>query len=322
VPLRTWHSDLVRIVAPFQVASLLLTTAGRPFPAVQQPLIVACRPDTSVAELGQRVTLRAFTTPIDTAAAPARYLWSTSAGVIIGKGPTAEWQVPAEQPGAYTATVDVRHSSSSETCSIRVVVLRADATRSAETRRLFLTPDHKKEAKGFRRYSYLLFGTLPSDEMTRQRYLAALTAYTSIPTVPDVFLRDLNVTWLPLTELPRTEDQYAAEWLLKHYDWERARDFLTRLPGDHLDGPYIVTYGEPLSDVDVLEKDYLYQDLSSVPPELVAAWVREFMLQAAQEHFWNVRTKPMLALRLRTVIEVLAGALPNPKSLATSIAWR
>ena len=55
----------------------------------------------------------------------------------------------------------------------------------------------------------------------------------------------------------------------------------------------------------------------------MTAWVREFTLQSAQEQFWRDRSWPVFALKLRTVIGVLASALPDVKgSVAALIVLR
>jgi hypothetical protein len=297
------------------IATLLMNGSAA---AAQDLSGVACRPDTPVAELGARVTLRAFA---QKNLSGVTYRWRVSAGTIEGDGPTVQWVLPTQQPQAYVATVDLRRGARSGSCTLQVLALRSDPQRGTEIRRQFLAPTQQEQA-GLHLYSYLLLGSPPSDDVTRQRYLVALRAYLSVSPLPEGIVSDadLNVTFLPVKERPRTKAETSAEWLLEQYDWERARFFLRRLPGDRLGGPYIFSSRQPLSQVGVLQRDYLDQDLSIVPPELVNAWVREFMLQSAQEQFWNERTGPMLALKVRTIIGVLAAGLPRANQ-AIAIVW-
>ena len=90
-----------------------------------------------------------------------------------------------------------------------------------------------------------------------------------------------------------------------------------------MEGPYIVSTLNPLSGTERLSSKYLYQDLSLVPPHLVSLWVREFMNQAEQEHFWEERKAVQLVLKLRTTIGVLAIGLPDVQAgLRQWIVWK
>jgi len=130
----------------------------------------------------------------------------------------------------------------------------------------------------------------------------------------------LNVTYLPLTERPGSKPD--AEWLLEHYDFARARALLNVIPGNHTLGPYIISYYKPLSGVKRLSSQYLYQDLSTVPPQIVVLWVNEFLKQAAQENFWDEDTVMTCVLSMRKVIEQAAASVPDvSKSLKTILRW-
>jgi hypothetical protein len=131
----------------------------------------------------------------------------------------------------------------------------------------------------------------------------------------------LNITYLPLTAPPPVEA--SAEWVLEHYNYARARVLLRALPGVHRNGPYIVSVLQPLSGVGVLSGKYLYQDMSSVPPDLVLLWVKEFLNQAAQERFWEEDTARQFVLKLRTNIGRAAKAWPHVQAaIVTLIFWR
>jgi hypothetical protein len=133
---------------------------------------------------------------------------------------------------------------------------------------------------------------------------------------------ELNIAYVPLRATP--DRQAAADWLLLHYDYARARSILRLFPAGNREGPYIVSSLRPLGGPAAagLSPPYLFQDLSKVPPHLVASWVKEFLNQAAQERFWEDRSGERFALKLRVTVGVLATALPEvKKALDTWIAW-
>lgn len=194
------------------------------------------------------------------------------------------------------------------------------------------------EKKGYGLYSYLLFGSHPT-EATRERYLRAVTAYLTIPPIGElegpIPPQQLNITYLLLKDRPPrkyaeclqsqcvTNKRAVAVWVLNHYDYDRAQVLLGAVPGLQRNGPYIVSHFNPLTGIGTLSGQYLYQNLSWVPEDLVLSWVKEFLKQAAQEHFWEERTAQQLVLKLRTAIEILAKGLPVVQGgLHKWIAWR
>jgi hypothetical protein len=106
--------------------------------------------------------------------------------------------------------------------------------------------------------------------------------------------------------------------LVGNYDYARAQGMLALLPDSHMEGPYIISVAEPLSRTRALPTQYLYQDLSSVPPELTRLWVKEFMAQAQENEFWKTRSKDQFVLRLRTAIGMLSQQIPD---FGKSITW-
>jgi hypothetical protein len=209
---------------------------------------------------------------------------------------------------------------------MRVTVLRDGEQRGVFTRvtgRSVLAPG-AVEAPGYGLYSYILFGN-PPDEMSRDRYMKTIEAYLSL--IPDLTAlekyakpSELNATYVPIDVEPPMS--VSAEWVLHHYDYARAVILLRALPGSRADGPYIVSSLKPLTGSESLTGDYLLQDLSSVPSDLVADWVKLFINQASQQRFWETRSGSLLALRLRTAVGVLAIGLPDvQKSLTGWISW-
>ena len=147
-------------------------------------------------------------------------------------------------------------------------------------------------------YSYLLFGSRPSAE-SRPRYLAAIQAYLDmLPSVQGleregVPRKALNVTYLPVKDpavvtAVASADPLAPEAVLQHYSYERARVLLAKVPGGpRLDGPYLVSYREPLGRVERLVGDYGWVDMSAIPAARVRHWIRIFIREAAKQDYWE-----------------------------------
>jgi hypothetical protein len=175
------------------------------------------------------------------------------------------------------------------------------------------------EDPGYGLYSYMLLGSAGG---SRERYVALAAAWAS--TLQDVgeFVANaiprsrLNVTYLLEEVIAPTP--LAAEWLVDHYNYTRARIFLDKFPGSRLgDGPYIVSVPTPLSTASRVSGDFLFQDLSTVPPSLIGPWVKEFVAQAAQENYWQPQAMDQMVLKLRTDIGIAALALPDVKKAAS-----
>jgi hypothetical protein len=200
------------------------------------------------------------------------------------------------------------------------------------TGRDFLLRD-EDETDGYGLYSYLLFGMPPTDA-TRDRYVQAMQAYLRFSEVKDlrkyVPIAQLNVTYVPLLAKPRSLE---AKLLVDtaYYNYPRSQAFLAKFVRQScVPGPCIASTAGPLTKAAQVTDKYLFQDLSSVPPEIVVLWVQEFVEQSAQEGFWRERNGPQVALKLRTAIARLAaGIVPGQKSakdwqsiLSTLLFWK
>jgi hypothetical protein len=290
----------------------------------QPPPLLACSPDRPVVSQDGTVMLRAWAAVPDLQT--QNYTWAVTVGVISGQGREVRWDFKGVPSGIYTADVKVEAGKILRgNCSIRVAVTEPErGTFARESGKAFLTPG-QQEAPNYGLYSYVLFGSHPT-EASRARYLSTLQAYLGM--IDDVVkLEDyvsrskLNVTYLVLASTAAKGSD--ATWLLGHYDYARARVFLDRLPGSRKEGIYLVSCLKPLSSAP--DPPYLVQDLTAVPtepPDLISWWMREFLNQASQERFWQPKTTELLALRLRTSIAVLAAGLPEvQKGVDSWIAW-
>jgi hypothetical protein len=181
------------------------------------------------------------------------------------------------------------------------------------------------EARGYGLYSYLLFGSPPTDA-TRARYVATVAAcLENVPPADDMeaYLprRRLNLLYLMVDDpvpfrlsavRPGTPAlQNAVEWVLAHYNYARARTVLSALPGQYRDGPYIVSHPEPLTGHTLLTGEYLVQNLSHTNPGLVGEWVDTFLVEASRPDYphWAVLRRFMD--ELRNTIRVVTNEWPD-----------
>ncbi len=194
----------------------------------------------------------------------------------------------------------------------------------------FLVRDQAEE-EGYGLYSYLLFGCKPTDA-NRDLYIQAISAcverFSKIKHLEEIGFqrRELNVTYIPIHEpTPTTEGGLSPEWILEHYDYERARLLLKSLPGAYSDGPYIISTFNPLSSYQTLSKGYFHQDLSKIPParsDLIHAWVKEFLERVSRPENKNEFTMKRLVTKIRIEISIAAESLPEIISALNSlIAW-
>jgi hypothetical protein len=194
------------------------------------------------------------------------------------------------------------------------------------------------EAEGYGLYSYLLLGSAPTPA-ERPRDLAAIAAYLNyIPRRVDADRyaqpSQLNITYLCVTtqppatvidvkegDLSASNDLSAVEWLLDHYDYNRARNVLRALHGPHSDGPYIVSARQPLTGAAGTSAGYVRQDLSHAPPEFAASWVKIFLSESEQMPGTPGGLQEA-ALKLRETVALAADSLPQIQAaLKKWITW-
>jgi hypothetical protein len=206
-----------------------------------------------------------------------------------------------------------------------------------QTGREFLLPQ-QPETTGYGLYSYLLFGSPPTDS-NRDRCLAAAAAYIeTLPRITDMLAyappSHLNITYLPVTDLPPPEVlglragatgpplAKGAQWVLEHFDYARASVVLAAVPGRHLNGPYLVSARRPLTGSERLTGEYGVQDLSAAPPELITAWVTEFIDRSQQDNPFGKGNARELVLTMRGVVREAARQWPQVvASVDTWITW-
>lgn len=188
---------------------------------------------------------------------------------------------------------------------------------------------NQPEAPGYGLYSYLLFGSLPS-EATRPLYVAVVQA--SLGKVEPIerkveagyALAQLNLYLIPLYKAP-PPDVKAADvpgWIVDNYDYARASRILGAVPR-HGTGVYIISVlGKPIDPARQLTPPYLWQDLTHVEPTITAAWIQHFLDQSAKERPWEESMGEKLALDLRNYIELAANqAHVTLPAMATALKW-
>jgi hypothetical protein len=267
-----------------------------------------CTIDKPTAEPTDRVRLSVLSTPGDSKS--ENYRWSVPVGRIEGVGSDTNWLLTNSPAGKYIATLSmVRGDSQDAICSVHLYVI--EPVRGTTSRGL-LVPG-KRAPPGFGLYTYLLFSS-PPDASSRDRYMKAIETYLrlspSLEQMEDVVdKREINLNCVPVNSSPLGDVD--PEWILRHYDYARARGFLTAMSGTYFEGPYLLSASRQAADGESLSRPLLFQDLSLVPPHLVAAWYEHFLNEAAQRDFSTATSVGDLALRARTLIAVLAIALPD-----------
>jgi hypothetical protein len=288
----------------------------------QQPIDVACSPSTPVVSASETIRVRAWAT---SAGESLSFRWATTTGLIGASGVNVEWTPEASEARPYRATVRVDGAGGAwGTCTVEVwPAVGGRGPGDREAGRALLVPGAQAPG-GYGLYSYILFGAAPL-ETKRERYLKSLEAWrTLVPALAELerYLKpdQLNVVLVPVQKA--ADGRVSAEWLLENYDYARARVLLRAVGRSGRDGPYIVSTLQPLGEGAPLTGEHLFQDMSSVPPALVAAWTSEFLTQSAQQRFSEARTGPQLALRMRTTLRILGMGLGDVQnSLGQWISW-
>jgi hypothetical protein len=289
-----------------------------------QALDVACSPSMPVVAPSETIRVRAWAA---SDAGPLTYRWVATTGRIAAVGSDVDWTIDvSDARPPYSATVRVDSTAGeSGTCTVEVwPALGARKPGGQEAGRALLLPGRHMPT-GYGLYSYILLGSEPLNPMRRERYLKTLEAWRAlVPVLAELerYLKpaELNVTLVPVQR--PGDGNVSADWLLEHYDYARARVLLRAVGQTGRDGPYIVSSLEALGETAPLVGPHLFQDLSSVPPPLVAAWTSEFLSQSSQQRFWEPRTGARLALRMRTTLRVLANGMGDVQtSLGQWISW-
>lgn len=200
----------------------------------------------------------------------------------------------------------------------------APPTRAVTAARAFLL-DGQHEARQYGLYSYLLFADPPSPAAL-PRYRAAISAFLELDPVEEMskyIAPDLiNITYAPIRETgngqPRSVDD-----VLRRYNYARAKAILSAIDVSLTSGPYIVSSRQPIVPGQVPTGEYLWQDISTVPPELERLWIREYLHHAVNEDgFFDQEARATWTTRLRTALAITAAGVPEvQKAMSTLVRW-
>ncbi|HEU4890429.1 MAG TPA: hypothetical protein VFT47_02695, partial [Vicinamibacterales bacterium] len=240
-------------------------------------------------------------------------------GGRVVKRPDGRWLWDLTDVDGGYHTVDVRAVDSAGWIGSCSIVVRVRGTRSGKliSGRTLLARANREEI-GYGLYTYVLFGAQPNAAM-RERFMAAIDAYLNV--IPDIegFQQNLalpqrNVTFFPVDQPLSTDIRSDAAtfkaWLLEHHDYARARQILQPIEAARRDGPFLLSCAEPRSAAPKSAGPCLFQDLSTVPPRVVTLWMQEFINHAQMAQFSKTAFAPPFAVRVRTVIALLADNVP------------
>ena len=302
------------------VSSSALGAADKRSEETEPGPVLTCTPDQTSVFPGETTTVKVLVNP--DVKEPLTYRWSATAGQIESKGSEATWSFAGVQPGLYEATVRVRYQKGNERgYLVRVAVNERPPERGRKSGWHLLVKG-KQEEEGYGLYSYVLFGSTPEGEglkiftETVKAYLSLMPAIVGLEEYSP--RKELNISYLPVKEEnPEANDdpkeKLTPQWVLKNYDLARASAILSKLDGNYHDGPYIFSFLSPPLKSAIAPRPYLTMDLSKVPLNLIRAWMKEFLNQAAQERYWEERRVPRFVLSLRTGIAVVSIGFPEAK---------
>lgn len=202
-------------------------------------------------------------------------------------------------------------------------------TVGIQTGRAFM--ENCREDKGYGMYSYFL---LPSPPLEHDR--------DKIHTIIKTFLRkvstteslesyfdktQINITYLPVSNaqaiqslldtgsngeaIPEILLDTAADMILSFYDFGCAKYILSKLPGAHHDGPYILTSKKPVVSHGYADSIVLNQDISWAGHGLDEVWVKEFLKQIESKRSFSDNFIDQLALNLRVFVNRMANTIPK-----------
>jgi hypothetical protein len=286
-----------------------------PLSAHAASLAVVCSVDAPV--VGPHENVRANVYALGPEGESLRYTWKASGGSLEQTNKAeVEWTPNGAASGTFTLSAEVT-GSAGDTGACSVAVIAGSSDRSVEpagsgfTRQIrsAMLIKGKPEEEHFGLYSYMLLGA-PVNDSNRERYSIFLNSFLNEVLHYDRLNKEFAPQYLNIAYLPVRNDlpvSFKVDWVLSHYDYERAQGLMSRFTELHGEGPFIISVAQPLSRLRQFSdpKPRLIEDLSTVPVSVVEFWVKQFLVQTAQDK-WDSATLSGLALRVRTAIEVAA----------------
>ncbi len=305
------------------VGLLLAGVVGR----AQDGPAVICSLDPPLLASGETATAKVLADVPDRSA--VHYEWSATGGGFaenLAAGSTVGWIAPSGGQRSYELTVVARRGEQViGSCKVSVTVEATVRSSPSAPSQGFQTEGSillqgVSERPGYGLYSYLLLASPPEGDGAARVHALLQTYLDEILAVKGLegYFKSsqLNVTYLPLQQA--MEEQLTVDSVLDHYDYARAKLLLSKIPGSHTTGSYILSSLSPLTAAASVQGSYLLEDLSAVPASAIPFWVQQFLSQTAQQRFWEAKTLDGVALRLRTAIAIAAEGLPDVRKAVTS----
>ncbi len=180
----------------------------------------------------------------------------------------------------------------------------------------------QQEESGFGLYSYILFKSRPT-ALKKNLYIEMIlkvfgrTHKLDKHTNRDTPKKELHVTYFLIqTAAPKMQmkPEAMAEWILEHYDYQRAGKIMRKASVLEQNGPLLLSAFQPLtSSAAQIDSNILMQNFSKIPSDrkhLIHAWVDTFFNHASIPQKWDDASLSQLVLDLRTGIARAARIMP------------
>ncbi len=178
-------------------------------------------------------------------------------------------------------------------CTGKAFTTQAVGEKGLQTGQALLV-GNEPEGQGYGLYSYLLLEAPPTQENFRLFQSVLAACLREIPNVERLEKlgsprESLNVTYIPIAEeIPQAPSKrttkenlrWWSQWVLDHYNYNRAQAILAKIKKNPGRGPYIISTLSPVSSTRTDTSPILVQDLSDLPNEntqIAYEWVLDFV---------------------------------------------
>ena len=178
-------------------------------------------------------------------------------------------------------------------CTGKAFMTQAMGEKGLQTGHALLV-GNEPEGQGYGLYSYLLLEAPPTQKNIRLFQSVLAACLREIPNVERLEKlgsprETLNVTYIPITEeIPQAPSKrttkenlrWWSQWVLDHYNYNRAQAILAKIKKNPRRGPYIISTLSPVFSTRTDTSPILVQDLSDLPNEntqIAYEWVLDFV---------------------------------------------
>ena len=289
-----------RIVFALAVAYVVKLAFATDFP-------LTCTPAKPVASNREAIEVTAW------APQGSTFTWTARDGELDPHGERVIWDLSDTSSGPKTITVTTTQPGNApQTCTVTVWVEKGLETRGGWLPRRFLLSPKTRETAEYGLHSYVLLAPDAGSAAVRDRNREAIRSWFSqyLPSTDAERVSkkaQLNATYVPVSAEP--PDQPDPDWVLSHYDYNRADEWIAELGLKRTGGPYLVSSKHPLSGSQ--KRPVLVLDGSWAPPSTIQFWLRAFWAQSFQQNFDEPRALDMFNLKLRTILSVFSRDVPQ-----------